>query len=325
MTILVIRLSAIGDVAMLYPELYRFVHAHPEVRVKLLTRKFLMPIFDDLPQVECLEADVNGKHKGIGGLVRLAKEIRPLDIDVVLDMHDVLRSQVLRRVFRRWGTQVFSIDKGRKEKKKMVKKRNKHRTSLPHSAERYRKVFNQAGFSYPINDVPPISPRPKILNGIGVAPFAGFPQKQWPFEKIITLVKKLSESGEKVIMFGAPGAERKRLEHLCNYPGVSVAEPSGGLKAELQIMAGLRCMLSMDSGNGHLATLVGCPVVTVWGATHKDAGFSPLGEVQHIEIPTEELPCRPCSVFGSKPCWRGDLACLERIEVNSVFKALTSY
>ena len=76
----------------------------------------------------------------------------------------------------------------------------------------------------------------------------------------------------------------------------------------------------MDSGNMHLAALSGVPVLSIWGATHPDAGFGPWGQGEEaiLQIPTDELTCRPCSVFGNKPCWRGDLACLTSISVETV-------
>ncbi len=55
----------------------------------------------------------------------------------------------------------------------------------------------------------------------------------------------------------------------------------------------------MDSANMHLATLVGTPVISIWGPTHYFMGFSPLNNVDSIvEVSREILPCRPCSVYG---------------------------
>jgi ADP-heptose:LPS heptosyltransferase len=70
----------------------------------------------------------------------------------------------------------------------------------------------------------------------------------------------------------------------------------------------------------HLAALSGIPVASIWGATHPDAGFGPWGQGEEavLQIPTDVLTCRPCSVFGNKPCWRGDLACMNDISVDAV-------
>lgn len=62
----------------------------------------------------------------------------------------------------------------------------------------------------------------------------------------------------------------------------------------------------------HLASLVETPVVSVWGATHPYAGF--YGYKQDLNnIVQAELFCRPCSIYGNKPCYRGNYECMELI------------
>ncbi len=81
---------------------------------------------------------------------------------------------------------------------------------------------------------------------------------------------------------------------------------------ELILMSHLRVMLSMDSGNMHLASLVNTPVVSIWGATHPYAGF--MGWHQSPDNAVQlDMPCRPCSIYGNKPCMRGDFACMKNI------------
>ena len=121
---------------------------------------------------------------------------------------------------------------------------------------------------------------------------------------------------------------------LSSYSGASRPLPPGGgwvgavgrtsgLAAELELMRGLDVMLSMDSANMHLASLVGTRVVSVWGATHPYAGF--LGWGQRAEdCVQKDLPCRPCSIYGSKPCRYGDYRCLNSITPEEIVKAVTS-
>ena len=82
-------------------------------------------------------------------------------------------------------------------------------------------------------------------------------------------------------------------------------------------MSHLDVMLSMDSSNMHLASLTGTPVVSVWGATHPYAGFMGWGQTEEyaVQIP---LDCRPCSVYGQKPCLRGDYACMRNIAPEAI-------
>jgi len=89
------------------------------------------------------------------------------------------------------------------------------------------------------------------------------------------------------------------------------------MRQELILMSHLDVMLSMDSANMHLASLTATPVVSVWGATHPYAGFMGWNQDSEnvIQLPLE---CRPCSIYGQKPCLRGDYACLNNIAPNTI-------
>ncbi|MDD2330738.1 MAG: glycosyltransferase family 9 protein, partial [Bacteroidales bacterium] len=94
---------------------------------------------------------------------------------------------------------------------------------------------------------------------------------------------------------------------------IQVAGDNGkGFAAELSVIRELDVMISMDSANMHFASAVGIPVISIWGATHPKAGFygfrqDPQRAIQY------SLDCRPCSIFGAKPCWKGTYECMEQI------------
>ena len=77
-------------------------------------------------------------------------------------------------------------------------------------------------------------------------------------------------------------------------------------------MSHLDVMVSMDSANLHLASLVNTSVVSIWGSTHPFAGFMGWNQ-SHDSVVEVDLPCRPCSIYGNKPCLRGDWACMQNI------------
>lgn len=117
--ILVIRLSAMGDVAMCVPVLRVLTSTYPHLKVSVLTRGFFEPMFKGIPRVSVYKADITGVHSGVLGLGSLAKELRDIGIDKVADLHNVLRSNVLKSVFYMFGIPVKQIDKGRSEKKRL--------------------------------------------------------------------------------------------------------------------------------------------------------------------------------------------------------------
>lgn len=72
--ILVIRFSAIGDVAMSVPVIHSWASQYPQHQIVFLSRPSLAPLFTELPKnVSFYNADLKGKHKGIGGLYTLLK------------------------------------------------------------------------------------------------------------------------------------------------------------------------------------------------------------------------------------------------------------
>lgn len=115
--ILVVRLSAMGDVAMTIPILRILLETYPNVKITVVSRGFLKPLFQNLPRTEFLEAEVNSKHKGVLGLLRLAKQASNLKIDAVADLHQVLRTKIMNTYFKFKQIPIVKIDKGRKEKK----------------------------------------------------------------------------------------------------------------------------------------------------------------------------------------------------------------
>ena len=328
--ILVIRFSALGDIAMTVPVVYDLAVQYPDLEITMLSREMARPLFEQLPKnVHFITADLNGRHKGLLGLCRLWRNAHLNDFDYIADFHDVLRTQWLRAEGCLHCKKIAKIDKGRKGKKALTRQKNKVFFQQATSFERYAKVLEQLGF--------PIKPQFVKLDysafcetqketdetWIGIAPFAKYPAKIYPMKKMEDVIKALSErENTTLFLFGGGLEEKRQIAELCNkYPHVKAAQSQHGLAGELALMGQLDVMLSMDSANMHLASLVGTRVVSIWGGTHPYAGF--LGWNQNpndcIQL---DLSCRPCSVYGNKPCYRGDYACLNSIEPSQILEKL---
>ena len=102
---------------------------------------------------------------------------------------------------------------------------------------------------------------------------------------------------------------------------VYVSQHLENMHQELILMSHLDVMLSMDSANMHLASLTATPVVSVWGATHPYAGFVGWNQPQE-NIIQADLDCRPCSIYGKRPCRRGDLACMNMIRPEQIVERI---
>lgn len=309
--ILVIRLSAMGDVAMTVPVLNAFVQKYPDVKITVLTRAFFTPLFSQLQNVSVYEADVKGRHKGVFGLWKLYQELKKQQIDVVADLHNVLRSNILKKYFRFGRIPFAQIDKGRKDKKALTKKKLFRQLKTTH--QRYADVFDQLGFSIEINKAASLE-KEKMLSVdlpvkdsdilIGIAPFAAFKGKMYPFYLMEKVVKQLSESGGyKILLFGGGQGEKQKLQSLADqFPNCYNMVGKQTFAEELSLISNLKLMLSMDSGNGHLAAMYGIPVVTLWGVTHPFAGFAPFGQAADYAITSDrnQFPMIPTSIYGNK-------------------------
>lgn len=337
--ILVIRFSAIGDVAMTVPILYSLARQYPNDNITLLSRAFLKPLLGEKhpPNLHFMSANLKDKHKGIKGLNLLIRELKDLKFDYVADIHDVLRSKYIRTMLKISGVKIAAIDKGRKEKKQLTRQKNKRKYQLLETYKRYIEVFNKLGFSINPDFISlynnekgnlssitfPLPPRTN--KWIGIAPFAKHRGKIYPIDSMEQVVKDLSkEDNLTIFLFGGGDDEKFVMEDWeAKYNNVISLAGKTKFAQELSIISHLSVMLSMDSANMHLASLVNTRVISIWGATHYYAGF--MGWGQSIEDAIEaDMHCRPCSVYGNKPCYKKDYPCMNISPQRIVSKIMSS-
>ena len=330
--ILVIRFSALGDIAMMVPVVYSLAMQYPDVRITVLSRAYARCFFDDLaPNVNFMEADLKGEYHGVRGLNSLYRRLVAKQFTHVADLHNVLRSEYLRLRFNMGRFRVEHINKHRRQRRHLVARKKKVKEQLPTSFDNYLKVFSQLGF--PIDKIsftsifPPeggnlnmlpaaIGPKRVWEQWIGIAPFAAHQGKIYPIEKMEQVITILAERYPKArfFLFGRGHQEEEVFPRWVKQMPqcINIGNHLETMHQELILMSHLDVMLSMDSANMHLASLTGTPVVSVWGATHPYAGFLGWGQHQENAIGLN-LDCRPCSIYGQKACKRGDYACLNGI------------
>ena len=313
--ILVIRLSAMGDVAMTVPVLRAFSVQHPEVKITVVSRPFFEPFFNDIPNLDFFPIDLKEKHKGFIGLWRLFLDLRKLEITAVADLHNVLRSQVLRTFFKLSGKKVAATDKGRVDKKALTRAENKVFEPVKSMFERHVETFEKLGFSIDLSN--PVFPQKAVLSDeiakiiapnnkkfIGIAPFAQYDSKVYPLDLMQSVINELAkEEMYTILLFGGGNEEVQKLIQLKgNHQNVTVIAGKIKLKQELELISNLDVMLSMDSGNAHLAAMLGVKVITLWGSTHPYAGFKPFNQPLENCITSNrtKYPLLPTSVYGNK-------------------------
>jgi ADP-heptose:LPS heptosyltransferase len=313
--IAVMRLSAMGDVAMTVPVLRAFVNQYPEVKITVVSRPFFKPFFEGIPNLSFFAFDEKERHKGFLGLCRLYQDLITLEIDAFADLHNVLRSKVVRTLFAVSGKKIASVDKGREEKKALTRSENKIFKPLTTMFERHTEVFEQLGFT--VNLANPIFPPKAILDSgilniignsqqklIGIAPFAQYDSKVYPLDLMQEVIDTLALDTKNTILLFGGGKKEIEILNKMSSDKTNVINMAGKIKfpQELQLISNLDVMLSMDSGNAHIAAMLGVKVITLWGATHPYAGFSPFNQPFENALVSDRnlYPKLPTSVYGNK-------------------------
>ena len=304
-----------GDVAMTVPVLRALVLQHPDVKITMVSRPFFQPFFEGIPNVNFFGVDLKERHKGFFGLFRLFSDLRKLDIDLVADLHNVLRSKVVRTLFALSGKKVAATDKGRAEKIALTSLTNKVFAPVKPMVERHVDTFKQLGFSIDLTN--PQFPEKAILseeifsitgtknqNWIGIAPFAQYESKVYPSDLMQKVIDDLAKNKNvKIFLFGGGATEIQKLKQLQNnHDNVIIVAGKLSFEAEIQLISNLDIMLSMDSGNSHISSMLGVKVITLWGATHPFAGFKPFNQPDDFCLTSDrkQYPFLPTSVYGNK-------------------------
>lgn len=312
--LLIIRFSAFGDVAMCLPVTKALLEQNPELKITFLSRKGFQGLFEK-ENLSFIGADFDQQHKGVFGLLRLFQQLRKEKITAVADLHSVLRSHLLTFFFYYFSrVKIAQLDKGRQEKKELIRKKNKVKSPLKTSIERYADVFRSLGFSL---NLAQITLKTKAISShpvrIGIAPFAQHKGKIYPLEKMKKVAVSLAEKGHSILLFGGGENEKKILENWeSKDSNITSTLGKYSLQEELSLISDLHLMLSMDSANMHLASLKNTRVISIWGATHPYAGFLGMGQSME-DVISKDLTCSPCSIYGNTPCYKKEKKydCLE--------------
>ena len=314
---------------MLAPVVREAAEQNKDCEFTVLSKVACGALFEGLAEnVRFIGADVKGEYKGLGGLLRLFKELHAQHFDCVVDMHDVLRTKVLRKLFRLHGYEVHKINKHRELRRLITAEGDKKQLrQLPTAFENYQSALRECMINGNGNvngngnhRFASVSFAKNSQLKIGIAPFAAHQGKIYPLEKMEEVIDSLDRisppfggAGGGLYLFGGGDEEFAIMRRWAEkYDNVSLAaDECHGLKEELELMKKLDVMVSMDSANMHLASLVGTRVVSIWGATHPYAGFLGWGQRMDDCVQRDDLKCRPCSIYGNKPCMRGDMACMQ--------------
>jgi ADP-heptose:LPS heptosyltransferase len=321
-------LSAFGDVAMTAPVISVLRSTHPEIKITLLTTRFFSTLYNQIPEINFLYFEP--KHKTLRGLFGLSRKINKINPDFIIDLHNVLRTKILRLFLINKFGNTSVVNKGRKEKKLLI--RGIKSEPLKSMHRRYAETFEALNIKINIDDFSYYK-KIKITNHnyafssndklIGIAPFARHQCKEYSMNNIINFINSLDKSWQ-ILIFGAPGNEEQKIIKLCNNKSNRhVISSNYNLEQQMAIMSNLDVMISMDSANGHIASLFGIDVITIWGATHPNSGYGPLNQPKENSIIPDlnKFPNLPVTIYGSN-CPTNYLEVINSIKVERILKRL---
>lgn len=338
--VLAVRYSAIGDVAIAIPVLYSACACHPDVRFVMLTRSSLTSMWVNRPaNLEVIGID-ESSYRGLGGAKRLMRLLGEEPFSVVIDLQNDKATRALRLYCWLHHIHTVKFNNAQSHKHDLSRRTNKVMLPLASSRARYREAFFKAGLPIdghfnglfglhgkgdPKDFASVCAPKPpKPHKWVGIAPFALYPEKEYPLEKMEEVIKSLAELPDTTIFIlgGAGREEQKALEWAQKYPPViSMAGGHHHFNAELALMSHFDVLVTMDSVNMQLGSIANTPTISIWGATHHYCGSKGWhqSETDMIQLP---LPCRPCSMVGDKPCYRHDRLCLTAIRPDMIYSRI---
>lgn len=319
--VLVIRLSALGDVAIMVPLVERYATDNPDLRFTIAGPPLLQPLFEGMANVEYLGL------KKKQSFVKIYQVLNAVGADTVIDLHKVNRVGFaltllqLRHLFD-FHFRLRALRKGKLSRWLFIH----HLKTTPRKPQyqRYDDVFRRAGLTRSALKPQTSDFKPQTSDlTIGIAPFAQHKGKIWPSELMQQLIGMLAEKKYQIVLFGSKDEAPTLEQWAAPYTKVTSVAGKQSFREELAIIRSLSLMVSMDSANMHFASALGVPVVSIWGATHPDFGFYPYNQ-QRANALCANLPCQPCSAYGNRPCRYGDYRCLLAVTPQQVLDKIMS-
>ena len=329
--IVVLRYSSLGDVALTNPVLDQIQHYWPEAKVYFATKAAFAPAIQNHP---ALEAVVPLAGKGLFSLLAHAQELKALEPDLVLDLHDSLRTHILSFFLNR--AKILVYDKEAVRRRLLVKKIGE--APALHTIQKYLKPLETLGVPIPSRihftvhigkkdhsflreflEKRRIAPSQLV---VGLGPGSIWATKRWLPERYAELASRLVEDYKcKLLWFGSKAEEplirqiQNRMRGTAVERGLCLAGEQS-LEESIALMGRCDLFIGNDSGLTHLASGRGCRVVVIFGSTTPALGFAPWGP--HTVVEVAGLTCRPCDVHGRSSCPLGHFKCMNDLTVDLV-------
>ncbi len=332
--ILMTRFSSMGDIVLTTPVIRALRRKFPKARIDYVTKRQFTELLHGNPGLNTVYA--YDSRAGFAGLRVLGKQLREQRYDLLVDLHNNLRSHMLQALIRPRRTVRYSKHLIRRTL--LVKGGvNLYPRPIIQMPDRYLRPLEKWGVE---NDdaglelFPSDADRAKVAGlfrqhhvsndelVIGLGPIASFPLKQWPVERFAEVGQELVKRYQaRIILFGGP-ADVEQVHPLAAHIPRHPIVLCGQLSMMESAAALERCALFVgnDTGTAHIASAMGCKVVEIFGPTVEELGFYPYHVPAHVV--SSPLPCRPCTHTGKGRCTLNTHACMRNIAAADVMTAV---
>ena len=338
---LIIRFSSVGDIVLSSLLVRTLRHRFPHIHIDFLLKSEYADLVRYNPHVNrVIEFSPGGS---IGDLFRLRRTIKNEQYDLVVDIHDSIRSRLLSLGARR----SVRVDKRKVARWLLVNlKRDVYASfgGAPAVAERYVETVapfgvQDDGLGLELHLPPELGERvarlllsrgmPAGSQAIGICPSAKHANKMWLRERFAETAATLAVRHQVPVLLFGSAEESLRCREIASMveaasPAIRVVNLAGSLSL-LETAAALdHCsvVVTNDSGLMHMAAARKRRVVALFGPTVRQFGFFPFGTASTvIELPA--LPCRPCTHIGLPDCPRGHFKCMRDLKADAVVQAAT--
>lgn len=331
--VIIMRYSAMGDVAIACEAMKALCRRYPQQTFIFMTDERyaqLAPKCDNLTTKAIRIKEYKGVQMIMGLGFTIAKQF---EFDKVIDLNDTIRTKLIRMALQLKNKKVFVVNKHRIQRFVKFNFQCKCQLELRHTAEMMADAITRAGYSLSINDIElndkstsngAIKSQQTEPINIGIACFSSKRNKEYPKERLIQLIDMLqNNSNIRVSVFGKGQRETEIGNELCKLANCSSCINEDDMQSDIDNIRNMNLMICVDTGWMHIASLIGKPVISLWGPTQPSCGYYPLHQSRDMAI-TLSMPCSPCSVYGKKSCYYNTVKCME-IPVEMVYEKVMKY
>lgn len=307
--LLIIRLSAIGDVARVLPALHALRDRYPNAQIDWAVESKSLDLIEGHPALDrCLVFErPEGFWQGIASFRVFCRMIRAGRYDIVLDFHGILKSGLIARASRAPKRYGFSPPRAREMSHLFANHRVKLISERMNRIEENLTLCRELGAKSHSLDV--VIPVPEDIQDhidayledafdagkkiIALHPPVDRPEKQWPLEYFAQLADMILADGRyEVVLTWGPGQQNvvNEVAGRCRR-NPFIAPETPDLKHYAALIQRASLFFGGDTGPMHIASAMGAPVVAVFGGTNP-AQHAPLRQPSQVLYAGPDRPPR---------------------------------